>query len=201
MATVEKTNEAIKNLDLKIKTDNILFFDMDGTLVDTNFANYLSYKKAIKSVIQSDTNIAYSPSERFNRRLLNIVVPNLTNIDYDKIIQQKEVNYKDELPHSKLNKSVADILIQYSKTNKTVLVTNCREDRALMTLDYHGLTDKFSNLYFRQFSNDNEKINKFKNAILSLNISPNLVVVFENEEIEIQDAITAGIPSGNILFL
>jgi beta-phosphoglucomutase len=133
---------------LKIKENDILFFDMDGTLVDTDFANFLSYKKAIQSFIPTENGIEFNENERFNRASLKIIVPNLTEEEYEKIIQKKEVNYKEHLSETKLNKSVVDILLKYYKTNKTVLVTNCREDRAMMTLNYHKLTDKFSNIFF-----------------------------------------------------
>ncbi len=92
-----------------------------------------------------------------------------------------------------------NILLKYFKTNKTVLVTNCREDRALMTLDYHNLTDKFSNLFFRNISDNGKRINKFKNAILSLSIPAQTIIVFENERLEIEDAINAGILTENII--
>jgi len=53
------------DINLNINSDTVLFFDMDGTLIDTDFANFLSYQEAIKSVIQSETEIQYVPSERF----------------------------------------------------------------------------------------------------------------------------------------
>jgi hypothetical protein len=43
---------------------------------------------------------------------------------------------------------MTDILKEYSKTNKTVLVTKCREKRARMTLKYHGLIDLFSHTFY-----------------------------------------------------
>ena len=172
---------------------------MDGTLVDTDFANFSSYKNAIKSVIGLDKEIQYNPNKRFNRITLKTVVPNLTETEYERIIQQKDENYKEYLSQTKLNKSVANILLQYFKTNKTVLVTNCREDRALMTLIYYNLTDKFSNLFFRQISDNENRMNKYKNAISSLSLSAQTVVVFENENQEIEDAKLAGISINNIL--
>jgi len=187
--------------DLKIEVDSILFFDMDGTLIDTNLANFLSYKKALQSVIKLDNAIQYNPNERFNRTTLKIVVPNLTEIEYKKIIQQKEENYKGYLSQTKLNKSVVEILTKYYKMNKTVLVTNCRKDRALMTLNYHNLTDKFSNLFFRQTSDNEPQTNKYENAISCLSLSAQKVLVFENEKQEIEDAILAGISINNIINL
>ena len=178
---------------------NVLFFDMDGTLVNTNFANYLSYKKAIQSVTQSETDTPYNPSQRFNREVLKNEIPNLTETEYERIIQEKEQYYNDYLPETKLNKIVADILVKYFKTNRTVLVTNCREDRALLTLNYYSLADKFSNIFYRQITDNVSRINKYENAISRLNTSAQSVIVFENEKPEIDDALLAGIPIQNII--
>ncbi|MDR0508029.1 MAG: HAD family hydrolase [Dysgonamonadaceae bacterium] len=64
-------------------------------------------------------------------------------------------------------------------------------------MELYRLADKFNNFYFGQYSN-NKKINKFQNAIQNLNISPELVIVFENEKLDIEDAINAGISCANI---
>jgi len=187
----------IDKLEQKIHNEHILFFDMDGTLIDTNYANYLSYKKAIQKV--THTNIAYNPNERFDRELLKKMIPNIIETEYERIIQEKERYYKDYLPKTKLNKLIADILIKYSKTNKTVLVTNCREDRTLMILKYHEIIDKFSHILYRQKTNNEKMVNKYKKALSNLKISPNLVILFENENSEIKNAITAGILEKNII--
>lgn len=184
---------------MEINKDTVLLFDMDGTLVDTDFANFLSYKKAIKFVIGLDNEIQYNPTERFNRTTLTTLLPNLTETEYKKIVLQKDENYKEHLPQTKLNKPVADILLQYFKTNKTVLVTNCREDRALMTLNYHNLTEKFNNLFFRQISDNERRMNKYQNALFSLSLLAQNVIVFENENQEIEDALFAGISINNII--
>jgi len=189
------------DINLNINSDTVLFFDMDGTLIDTDFANFLSYQEAIKSVMQSETEIQYVPNERFNRTSLNRVVPNLTEERLEEIIKQKEINYNKHLSHTKLNKVVSDILIQYSKTNKTVLVTNCREDRAVLTLEYHKLIDKFNHLFFKEIDDKANRANKYKNALNNLSLSAQIVVAFENEKVEIEDAKLAGIPIDNILSL
>jgi beta-phosphoglucomutase len=190
-----------QDINFKINTDSVLFFDLDGTLVDTDFANFLSYKDAIQSVIQTDEEIQYIRNERFNRATLKKLISTLSEEELRNIIQQKEENYKENINQTKLNKFVADILIKYSKTNKTILVTNCRENRAMLTLEYHKLTDKFSDILFRQISDNENHINKYKNAIKSLRLTPQTVIVFENEKVEINDAILAGISINNIYSL
>ena len=90
-----------------------------------------------------------------------------------------------------------EVLLKYSKSNQTYLVTNCRKDRALKTLNHFGLIDKFTNVFYRMFD-DNKKVNKFENALSILGVPPNIVIAFENEETEKLDAIQAGIPCENI---
>ncbi|HNE90643.1 MAG TPA: HAD hydrolase-like protein [Agitococcus sp.] len=180
-------------LNLKIAAEHVLFFDMDGTLVNTNLANFLSYKKAIISVTKSEHYLTYNPDIRFNRNILKNAIPNLTETEYERIIQQKEEYYNEFLHETKLIKDMADILFKYSKTNKTVLVTNCRQDRAIATLKHFGLQDTFSNIFYKEFGENDKEINKFQHALLKLGISPNLVIAFENEETEIANAKEAGI--------
>jgi len=188
----------INTIEKAIKADSILFFDMDGTLVDTNLANFLAYLNAIQKVTNSDHGLRYDPNIRFNRSTLKSVIQNLAPIDYDNIIQEKELFYDDLLCETTLNKIISQILFKYSKTNKTVLVTNCRTERANATLKFHSLSEKFDHILYRQFSENEEKINKYQFAISSLEIAPQKIIVFENEDPEIDDALFAGIPKTNI---
>jgi beta-phosphoglucomutase len=190
---MKKSKEVAQYIAMTIKDDTILFFDMDGTLVDTNLSNFLAYKKAIFSVTKSDHNLTYNPAFRLNRTSIKNILPNLSKSEYEKIIEEKEGCYLDFLNETSLNSSIVDILLKYSKTNMTVLVTNCRKDRAMSTLKYFSIEDKFDRIFCREFSMNDEKINKFQNAISKLGILPNLVTVFENEAIEIEDAKIAGI--------
>ena len=57
-----------------IKKDTVLFFDMDGTLVDTDYANFLAYQQAISEIVESDLNIEYDSNFRLNRSSLKIFV-------------------------------------------------------------------------------------------------------------------------------
>lgn len=152
-----------------------------------------TFKKAILSVTKFDYGLTYNSKKRFNRSSLKNAIPNLTKSEYDRIIQKKEKYYKYFIHETKLNRDIADILFKYSKSNKTVLVTNCRKERAMITLKYFGLDNKFGNIFCRENQDNELKINKFKNAILKLGISPDLIIAFENEESEIAEAKEAGI--------
>jgi len=74
---MNQENYESKNSELKITDTTILFFDLDGTLVDTNYANFLSYKKAIQSATKSQYDLTFNPAKRFNRVILKNYIPNL----------------------------------------------------------------------------------------------------------------------------
>jgi len=191
--------EIKKDINEIITTDTVLFFDMDGTLVDTDFANYLSFKTAIQKVGRLDKEIKFNPDERFNCTILKREFSSLSEKDFEDIISIKESLYSENLSQTKLIAFVWDILNQYSQSNTTVLVTNCREERAIMTLNQHDLTNKFTHKFFRKSIDNDFHINKFENALTSLNLNPKAVIAFENEVFEIEEAIKAGIPIENII--
>ncbi|RRD70050.1 HAD hydrolase-like protein [Tannerella forsythia] len=188
------------DFDTIINPDNVLFFDMDGTLINTDYANFLSYKKAIHLVTNNGLELSYNPKVRFNRSFLKIALLGLQQSDYEEITRKKEEYYIEFLSEIKLNEVIAEVLFKYLKTNKTVLVSNCRKDRAIITLNHFGLTDKFSNIFFREFEDNDKKINKFQNAIFKLGVPPNLIIAFENEESEIVDAKKVGISIINPIY-
>ena len=171
---------------------------MDGTLIDTDYSNFLAYKKAIQVVINK--NLIYKSSKRFTRKQLLKIFPGLSERVVKEIIEKKELFYKEFLKETILNEQAYNILNKYSKTNQVFLVTNSRKNRAELLLEYYNLKEKFKGIFYRRIDNS-KKQNKYKKLISELNILPSNIIVFENEAIEVQDAIIAGIPKENIILI
>ena len=179
----------------KILNANALFFDLDGTLIDTDYANFLCYKEAIEKVKKTSVNLVVNSKERITRKNIRTIVQNINDEEYSKIIEIKESLYYCHLHTSKLNNSVANILDKYPD-KEVILVTNSHQRRADLLLRHFNLTDKFSKKYY---GGNILGENKFHFVLSALDIDASSVFVFENDESEINAAVTAGISLENIL--
>ena len=191
---VEKIDD-LKVLKQRARSVNILLFDLDGTLVNTDYANFLSYKMAIEQVKKTKLYLTFKPSKRVTREVIRVLVPSLSEEDYMEIVKIKENLYPDYLHETKLNIMAASILDVFSNKER-VLITNSRKDRAFMLLKWHQIIDKFDRYFYRE--DMVLGINKFQYVLSILRISASSVVVFENDESEIEKAISVGITSENI---
>ena len=138
-------------------------------------------------------------NERFNRNKIKKTIRNLSEDKYEEIVQLKEESYNKFLCKTKICEDVVNILHKYQNKNKVILVTNSNKNRAVSTLNYHNLIDKFDDFYFGQILNDEEQINKFEKLILNNRNIIDKFILFENEIEEIQKAILMGIPPKNII--
>lgn len=179
-----------------ITDSHLLVFDLDGTLVNTDMVNYLAYKEAIQQILGVDLAIAHNKNERFTREKLFLVVDNLTDLQYKKIIKMKNAMYHKYLSQSNVNASVVNIIERFINTNKIILATSGRKNRAVMVLQHHGLTNIFDYMFFKE---DYNQKSKFLHVINYFGVSSNLIFVFENDNDEIRKAIVSGVPSRNIV--
>ncbi len=176
-----------------------LIFDLDGTIIDTDEANFLSYKEAIYKVKRIDLNLLYCKNERFTREKLKLLIPNLTNEEFKSIIKIKNDIYYKYLPDTKLNFTVLDIIKKFSKTNKIILATNSHKIRADLLLKYYNLFNIFDKKYYRENYKNNS--NKYQYILNNLNINLNNIIIFENNYNEISKAIDLGILSEKFINL
>lgn len=196
MSRTDKSQHAIK---VDISSKFIILCDMDGTLIDTDYANYLSYMHAIEDVTRQKHDIQFNPRKRFNREELKEKIPYLTDNKYNTIVSLKTDYFSKYLPKTKVNTSLAELIRKYSGTNDAVLVTCCREKRAIETLRYHNLQECFSRLICWEALSESGLPNKYLSAFTLLKANPMLSIVCENDIIDINNAMLAGVPRKNII--
>ena len=192
---MRQANEIMQILDQKIYNNSILIFDLDGTLVNSNYANFLSYQRAIQLVLNTKIKFPHCCDERFTRKTLTKKIPELNDIECEKIIELKNKIYSEHLNNIDLNVLAAKILNKYFKTNKLILATNSRKERAIMVLRHYELMDMFEYKFYKE---DVNETNKFEYVLTTLGIPPLSAIIFENEKSEINAAIHSGIPNENI---
>lgn len=198
---MRKTINSEDEIQVDIHSKIIILCDMDGTLIDTDYANYLSYKCAIEMVTCQRREIQFNSGRRIDRKRLKEIIPSLTDNQCKKIVSLKAEYYRKHLPETKVNIALANFIRKHSRTNQTVLVTCCREARAVETLQYHNLLDCFSRLVYWEDLSRSGLSNKYVNALNLLGANPVNCIVFENERIEIEKAMLAGVPRENVNYI
>ena len=196
---MNRTDNLQNETGIEIPSQFVILCDMDGTLIDTDYANYLSYIHAIEDVTRQKHDLQFNSRKRFNREKLKEKIPYLTDNQYNTIVSLKIDYYNKYLPETKVNTSLAEFIRKYGETNDVILVTGCREQRAVETLQYHNLLGCFSRLLCREALSESGLSNKYLSAFSLLNTSPMLSIVCENDIIDIKNATLAGVPRENII--
>ena len=98
----------------KVSEKTIFLIDLDGTLVDTDYANYLAYHYAIKKIFEIE--LSYDRKKRFTRNDLKKIFPNIQVSDFEKIVRLKEDKYKDYLSKTVVNKDLMILLQNFIQT-------------------------------------------------------------------------------------
>ncbi len=129
-----------------------------------------------------------------------LIIPNITVTDLEKIIEIKTNIFYNFLQNTKLNIAVLDIIKKFSKTNKIILATNSHKIKAEALLRHYTLSSIFDKKYYKE-SYTHLKGNKYQYVLKDLNIKPNNVILFEDNQDEIKKAIILNIPSENIINL
>lgn len=174
---------------MNINTTYSIVFDLDGTLIDTDMANNLSYKKAVYDIL------GYQIAEgckRLTRETIQLMF-NIDSYTMQKIIADKECLFPNYL--NRTSTLSGYYLLRHLKAPSVILLTNARQRRAKLLLDYYNLHNSFSRIYYRE---DYSGISKFEYLIQTVGINSTGVILFENEDNMIQEAIRLGIPPKNI---
>lgn len=189
--------ETEKEADIEIPPGFVVFCDMDGTLVNTDYANYLSYRFAIIEATCGKHDVEYS-DERLNRRSLKKRLPSLSAAECEVIVSLKAEYFNQFISATILNTGLANLITKCSGSNKTILVTSCRKKRAVETLRHHKLLERFTRLICWEDLSQGRPSNKYESALSLMGVCPEAVLVFENDIADIESAAHAGVPRRNI---
>ena len=128
---IDKNRES-KDWQAKAKLADIIVFDLDGTLVDSDTANTFSYKAAAMHVLscQADELDSNQPT-RMTRETLIKTIPKINDEQLSRIIYRKERIYHKYLSKTILNVQLSNI-IEHSRRKELILATNSHRARAEM---------------------------------------------------------------------
>lgn len=180
----------------RIKDDDFLFFDLDGTLFETDLANSLAYSEAVEKIAGLKINIGYHKNKRITKKRLVEIIPELSDNNYEEIIALKNQVYSKYISLTKINNNIANVLLNHNCKN-TVLVSNCCMSRGEQILKHYGFYDLLAKKIYKDDFYGSEQ-NKYSHAIETIKANIEKIYVFENDLADIQDAINAGINKKNI---
>ncbi len=176
---------------------DIVVFDLDGTLIETDLANFLSYEAAINHIIGHCPPVQLDSTKRITRKILKEMLPTAQRTLIEDIVEHKERIYGQFLHTTSVNQSLL-WLLELAQGKDVILATDCRRARAELVLSYHGLWEKFTRKYFCDNDNPNSK---YERIFADLDINSRQVVVFENDPLLVTAAIEAGADANSVFLV
>lgn len=177
-----------------------LFFDLDGTLVNTHESNASAYYQAIVDVlgeqrVNRDALYAEIAGGKNCRDFLRTLISDIDDGTIDAIARRKAQLYPDHLDASELNEDLVHFIREEKDAGTVItLVTTAKRTNALNVLRYHGIEDLFD---FMVFGDDVDALKPapdiYLRALQVSGIDHPYAEAFEDSAAGIQAASNAGI--------
>ena len=151
-------------------------------------------KKYLEWFLEEIDNVALD-RELFNNDIIQSLPKNVISILEERMDNSEYIHSKYIYFSKKIEENVS-ILKRFSKTNRIILVSNCRRARGMETLEYHQLDKYFYRMFFLEDRMLSE--NKYENAIRDLGVSSHDIIAFEDDDKEIENAQKVGIKDINV---
>lgn len=179
----------------KEKLVKAFFFDLDGTLCDTDRANYIAYKEACKKegyILEEED--FYRVNGNRADKFIPMLFPEITKKQVDNIRQNKALIYPGLLHETRPNTELIDFLKIMKPHHKLVLVTTAARKNAEHILRHTGLEDSFDQMIFGEdIINPKPAPDVYLYALKETELSADEVVAFEDSVVGIEAATSAGI--------
>jgi beta-phosphoglucomutase-like phosphatase (HAD superfamily) len=130
---------------MRTVTLKAIFCDLDGTLVDTKKANYLAYKASMAELNEDFSSKVFLETwGRDSREFLPKLYPHLSKLEINRAREHKAHIYPEFLAHTRLNKSLAELLLLQKQNGSTLgLVTTAKRSNAMQVLEFHNYASIF----------------------------------------------------------
>lgn len=178
-----------------------LFFDLDGTLIDTRESNALAYLRAIGEVLGScdvdEAQLRCCIAEgKGCREFLRELIEGIEDEQIDAVASKKAQVYPEYLNESILNEELVRFMRDAKRGQGTVvvLVTTAKRKNALSALRHHGIEELFDH---GVFGDDVSALKPdpeiYLKALEVSGVDPSHAEAFEDSEVGIRSATGAGI--------
>jgi beta-phosphoglucomutase len=191
----------MRNEKLNSQSIKGFFFDLDGTLVDTERANFEAYRIAIKYKV--GVNIKPQQFKETNglsyKEFLPMIVPDIDSKMIEEISHHKRIAYGELMHLTRANTFLVDFLQNIAGYHQTALVTTAKRANAQAVLAAHDLQHLFDVVVY---GDDVKKLKPHPAAYLrALNLcqlEPNEALAFEDSSAGLIAARQAGISTIHI---
>lgn len=168
-----------------------LLCDLDGTLVETDKANFLAYQEAIEKIMGFRI---VSKGGRFTKENIREECPLISEDKLRAVVKYKNDVFEKYLVETIPNIDIIGMVEKMSQKCQVILCSNSNSRRGNDVLAYHKLDRLFNKKYYNI-----PPLNKYLKVLSLYNIASKDVLVIENDEEDIRDALNAGILTEQII--
>jgi len=173
-----------------------LFFDLDGTLVNTYEADFLAYRDAIQEVsgvvVEQEAFYATHGMEMVDK--LERLVPELSTDRYPEVRAAKKKYYKQYIHTTVVNEALVKLAAQFTTHKKCVIVTTAKRENVESVLRHHDLLELFPVIICGDdVSKPKPDPEAYLIALEKTGLRPDEVIAFEDSPTGIASAKAAGI--------